>query len=230
MDAARALTLWSTISLIALAVTVIATILVAVYSRRVGEGSGSLLAQANARLADADARAKSAEARAASAVQGLAQLEAEVEQARVRHREIEQLSVRLQSALDGLEQDRTARGTPEPTVPRRVSDEQAGVIISAIRPFAGFEIGVSRVLGDAETSQYASELLAILRSAGWKAQSNLAPAMSPPPYGVIYEAVDPGNIPQPVAALLDALRANKIEVTIGAGRGNLLVGFQPPSR
>ena len=76
MDAAKALSLWSTVSLAALAVTVIATIFVAFYSRRIGE-SESRVTQANARLADA-------EARATSAVQGLEQLEAEVEQARAR--------------------------------------------------------------------------------------------------------------------------------------------------
>jgi len=227
MDAAKALSVWSAIGVAALAVTIMATLFVVLYSRR-------MVAESDARIAQADARTAEAHARATGTAEDQHKLHAEVEQARLMQRGLEQENLSLQSQL---QQNRIARRPLEEpavprqnSVPRRISNEQAVIIISAIRPFAGFEVSVSRLLGDAEASQYATQLLAILRSAGWKPQTNFAPTMSPTPYGVVYQATDPGSIPEPVAALLEALKASDVPVTVGPGRGSLLVGLQPPSR
>jgi flagellar biosynthesis GTPase FlhF len=169
MDASKALSLWTIVYVIALAATIVATVAVNVYSRRMAAEADSRVAQANAHAARAAAETS------AAAVEREKQLEAAAEQARARQQELataaEQLRQQNVNLQSRLEHERTESLQLQAKIaPRRLTQDQKEQLRVALGKLPSHSVRVLVFSGTEDGMPFSLDLVTAINAGGWQAR------------------------------------------------------------
>jgi len=187
----------------------------------INKRQGEQLRQFDKSLTDAKTELGRQQERTANAVARVAGLETDAANAKSEMARQQTRAADAERALLELQQ-RLAH--------RRISKSDHDRLVASLLPFRGSVVRLTK-LGDAEAAQYADDVLAILRDAGWSVQLSTSGVMSPPRYGLEY-TVD-ASTPAGKALAVALQKLPTVGVRAGALPpgvvGDVLVGLKPPA-
>ena len=113
---------------------------------------------------------------------------------------------------------------------RRISKADHDRLVASLIPFRGSVVRLTK-LGDAEAAQYADDVLAILRDAGWSVQLSTVGMVATPLYGLVYTVDASTPAGRALAAALHILPTGGARARVLAPGvvGDILVGLKPPA-
>lgn len=113
---------------------------------------------------------------------------------------------------------------------RRISKTEQDKIAASLQPFRGSTVQLIK-LGDAESAQFADDLIAVLRNAGWEVRFTVIGTSSPPKYGLDCQIDESTSAGQALAVALrklptaDAKSVNLPKPDVAV----IFVGLKPPA-